>query len=134
MPYLDPEKTREANRRWYARNRDREAAKRRKWHQDNREQSRAISRAYYKANTEKVLQRTNHAHRARITSSEGLLDWINILKADPCSYCGQLMQEIDHIESLSQGGSHSWDNLTSACRYCNRSKHTKSLLEFLQCL
>ena len=151
MPYVDPEKQKEANKRYYARNREREAAKRRKWHEDNRERSREISREYYSANKEAVLTRTNrwhrdnpdkhrayaiqsqHKRRAVATDLEGMNDWVDILRGDRCTYCGGPMEELDHIVPVSGGGEHSWENLTSSCKKCNGTKFTKSVLEYLLC-
>lgn len=44
-----------------------------------------------------------------------------------CSYCGQHggRLECDHIVPVARGGAHSDDNLTTACRACNRSKGSK---------
>ena len=58
-------------------------------------------------------------------------DYIDIIKGDPCSYCGNIMEEIDHIVPVARGGGSQWDNLTPACRTCNRSKGPKSLVEFM---
>ena len=53
-----------------------------------------------------------------------------------CAYClkhesqvGKL--SVDHMTSLSQGGTNDIDNLVPACRPCNSSKNGKTLLEFL---
>lgn len=50
-----------------------------------------------------------------------------------CSYCestgGRL--ECDHKIPVSRGGSDSLDNLTTACRDCNRAKRAKTDEEFL---
>lgn len=49
-----------------------------------------------------------------------------------CQYCGIRggILECDHIIPFSQGGSDELDNLTTACRKCNRSKRDKSVEEF----
>lgn len=46
-----------------------------------------------------------------------------------CSYCGQIggQLECDHITPVSRGGSNSDDNLTTACKPCNRRKSNKIL-------
>ncbi|MDF3904676.1 HNH endonuclease [Paracoccus sp. AS002] len=51
-----------------------------------------------------------------------------------CSYCGTIDGpfEIDHIHPWSRGGSNERDNLTLACRQCNRSKKDKTVEEWLQ--
>jgi len=50
-----------------------------------------------------------------------------------CSYCGERggKLECDHVHPLSKGGSNELDNLTTACFKCNRSKHSKTLAEWI---
>lgn len=50
-----------------------------------------------------------------------------------CSYCkirGGIL-EVDHIIPFSMGGSENLENLTTACRKCNRQKKNKSVNEFM---
>lgn len=59
-----------------------------------------------------------------------------ILNADACAYCGLPNDrggrgfQIDHVRPLSQGGTHTLENLTVACAQCNRAKWDQSLGEF----
>lgn len=48
-----------------------------------------------------------------------------------CQYCGRQAGDltIDHVIPRSRGGSHTWDNLVSACKSCNHRKGGKSLHE-----
>lgn len=48
-----------------------------------------------------------------------------------CQYCGTHSGDltIDHIVPRSRGGSHSWENLVSACRSCNHRKGGKLLTD-----
>ena len=41
-----------------------------------------------------------------------------------CQYCGQRTYELtlDHVVPRHRGGSHTWENLVSACRACNHRK------------
>lgn len=49
-----------------------------------------------------------------------------------CGYCAQnLPLELEHIEPLATGGAHDPSNATAACRKCNASKGSKSLLLWL---
>lgn len=52
---------------------------------------------------------------------------------DVCSYCGSDTGpfEIDHIYPYSRGGTHSPENLTVACRSCNRSKGARSVSDWM---
>lgn len=49
-----------------------------------------------------------------------------------CTYCEKTggVLEVDHVIPFSKGGSDDIDNLTTACRKCNRQKRDKSLAEF----
>jgi 5-methylcytosine-specific restriction endonuclease McrA len=43
-----------------------------------------------------------------------------------CTYCGRdggaRDLTLDHVKPLSRGGTHSWDNVVTACRRCNQRK------------
>ena len=60
-----------------------------------------------------------------MASAPVLLPW------DRRSYCGAPASSTDHIEAISRGGAHVWDNLTAACRHCNQSTYSEPLLVFL---
>lgn len=75
-------------------------------------------------------RQTRHRLRAE-GADEETLDFARVLVADPCAYCGAEADTFDHIEPRSKGGSSFWENLTAACRPCNSSKRTASLLGFL---
>ncbi len=53
------------------------------------------------------------------------------LRADPCAYCGEPSEDIDHIEARSKGGANHWENYAGICRRCNSSKGDKSMLGFM---
>jgi 5-methylcytosine-specific restriction endonuclease McrA len=96
----------------------------RRWHADHPDRTREITR--------NALRR----RRARLTGAElGSSDLVDgysrVLAADPCSYCHQASEHIDHIVAISKGGEHAWENLTAACSRCNRAKYSGSLLAFL---
>lgn len=54
---------------------------------------------------------------------------------DRCFYCDVELNgkgEIDHKIPVSLGGTNSPDNLTLSCTKCNRDKHNKTAIEFLE--
>lgn len=59
------------------------------------------------------------------------LQWRQVLRGDPCAYCGAASRGADHIHASWTGGEDGWTNLTASCRRCNRSKQSRSLLSFL---
>lgn len=91
---------------------------------------RAKARACYRRNREGYIRRAR-ARAQSLIVLPGADEYADLLRGDPCSYCGRPASEVDHIEPVVTGGEHSPDNLTSACRSCNRSKYTSPLLMFL---
>lgn len=49
-----------------------------------------------------------------------------------CTYCGArgVALECDHVIPVARGGTSEMDNLTTACRTCNRSKRDKLIEEW----
>lgn len=47
-----------------------------------------------------------------------------------CQYCGSTKRlTIDHVIPRSKGGTHTWDNVVTACEKCNSSKSDRLLHE-----
>ena len=89
---------------------------------------------YRRANPGKVLE-WNHSRRARKigTMAEPIPAWwLEVLRRDPCSYCGGNGGEIDHVVPLKNGGTHTIGNLVGACRPCNARKRIRSALAFIR--
>ncbi len=128
----------ERNRRWVADNKGQALESKRvagrKWYRANRDQKLAANKAWKLANPEKVRE---YAKRRRQISSiikrsdYDSRDYADVLYADPCSYCGERADTVDHIEPKYLGGENHWSNFTAACISCNSSKGTTNLLEFL---
>ena len=98
----------------------------------------ANTRAHYNRNPEKVLARVAR-YKAQKAAAGGHYDeWdiaqIRAALSDRCKYCGTNLRgggEIDHLLPVKRGGTTSPDNLTLACRTCNRDIHAKTADEFL---
>ena len=144
MPYKDREKRlakqREHQARYREKNRERERARHREWYAANREEQQARGRSLYardpeglkayskqwrEANPEKVKEQKRRAYQRKRTYGAAYL------RCDPCSYCGGVGGEMDHIDPTVSGGANNWTNLTSACHSCNSQKYTSPLLHFL---
>ncbi|MDD5039172.1 MAG: HNH endonuclease [Dehalococcoidales bacterium] len=58
--------------------------------------------------------------------SERKLTRLEIFKRDQytCQYCGKETRQLtlDHVNPRYRGGQHTWENVVSACVYCNRHK------------
>lgn len=46
-----------------------------------------------------------------------------------CVYCAAPATSLDHVVPRSRGGSHSWDNVVSACARCNHVKADRGVAE-----
>jgi hypothetical protein len=74
---------------------------------------------------------------AKLSNEEGPLRSVKAryvldLLKDPCVYCQEPANSLDHILALSLGGSRtSWSNLAPACTKCNSRKGQLLLLDFL---
>jgi 5-methylcytosine-specific restriction endonuclease McrA len=44
-----------------------------------------------------------------------------------CVYCDAAATSLDHVVPKSRGGTHSWDNIVSACGACNHEKADRGL-------
>jgi len=55
----------------------------------------------------------------------------DVLRADPCAYCGAAGGTLDHIVALAIGGTNHWSNLSGACASCNHAKDSRPLIWFL---
>lgn len=54
-----------------------------------------------------------------------------IIRVDPCVYCGAASVAIDHIAPIVEGGSDRWENLAPVCKSCNSRKRSRSVLVML---
>lgn len=108
-------------------------ARRIRWARSNRNKANAAERRLHARHPDKMRAKwTDERGRRRAgRDNPTALAYVQILRRDPCSYCGQAGGEVEHMDAIARGGTHAWDNLTSACRSCNARKGTRSLLHFL---
>ena len=97
----------------------------------------ANMRRHYQNDPEKVKARVRKyaTQKTAAGGSHDAWDIANIRRrlGDKCAYCRIPLNgagEIDHKTPISQGGDNSPENLTLACRTCNRDKHGKTAAEF----
>lgn len=80
-----------------------------------------------------ILQVPEHI-RLKIGNSERLwrvpsINRREVLKRDhhTCQYCGSTRYlTLDHVIPRAQGGTHSWDNIVTACERCNQTKGNRT--------
>lgn len=108
---------------------------------ENEAEHRLRAREYARNHREEALDRSARWRAANLEharSVQAIRDaarrsgpWTEILRKDPCCYCGGPAGTLDHITPISAGGDNGWENLTAACHSCNAKKRTQPLLSFM---
>lgn len=121
-------------------NRDKAAIRAQRWRERNPEKAKESQRKSgpealrrWREKNGPAVQRAKESTRLRqrgLRNKESQ-EYYHIIKYDGCSYCSNSFEHIDHIEPTVDGGSHEWHNLTSSCAFCNMSKSSRTLLNFL---
>lgn len=93
------------------------------------ERHRQYRKAYLRANPHKVA--TYSLPRRSAPFDAVALAYCDLLQGDPCAYCGEPADTIDHIEAVTRSRTSDWNNLAPACRRCNSRKGAKRLLRYL---
>lgn len=68
---------------------------------------------------------------ARASSPEELDTWRAVLMREPCVYCGDDVDGLDHIVPRSDGGVNGWINRAPACSRCDNLKASMPAAVFL---
>jgi 5-methylcytosine-specific restriction endonuclease McrA len=130
---MHPEKAREAARHWSATNREKKNASAQRWRDKNPEKDRARKRVHRENNRNKYSAYEGRRRALKANAPQGnptdAAAYYEILREGICEQCGSHGRiEIDHIEPLSKGGEHGWENFAGLCQSCNSSKGDKSML------
>ena len=93
-----------------------------------------IAKRRWAKNNQKLVNEKTLRYRAK-KSNNGVykiaISKILKLYQSPCFYCGTKSQiELDHVIPIARGGQHSIGNLVAACRACNGSKGSKTIMEW----
>lgn len=141
-----PSSTPELNRHYQKEHRKRMTDERKKEFDKARYHN---NKAKYNANSKAWAQKNPHkaqasAHQTQVKNNypktfaesnirtKELSDWLLHHKGNPCKYCGQESTHIDHIQALSKGGPHTWDNIQLICKTCNFAKNDTNEDVFLE--
>lgn len=129
----DPEKERRGAREYQQRNPEKARQSRRRYRLNNAEKVCHYNKMYRAAHPEghRAYEKRRRARKKRAPLNDLThTQWLDIQEAQKhrCYYCqqrckGRLTQ--DHIQPLSQGGSHTLHNVIGACRSCNSRKGTR---------
>lgn len=106
----------------------------------NRPSRRDINKSYYQRNKDKVVSSMHNTYVKRnypdsvvgsdITNNS-LMEWVKVHREQPCPYCGEDANHIDHRVPLSKGGRHCFANIQFICKNCNMGKSNLLEQEFL---
>ncbi len=88
--------------------------------EDSRGEVHTVTASFAIPSVIRLTQRVRRPfHQRRLTRLE-----VFLRDGYRCQYCGRETRELtlDHVVPRSQGGGHSWENVVSACKLCNRKK------------
>jgi 5-methylcytosine-specific restriction endonuclease McrA len=131
----DPDKYRERNKKWNEDNPDKVYSIRKNWTDANKEYVAEYKRNWADEHYSDIIAKQYYLRRKDRILNNGLYyvrpNEIKKLRSSSCFYCGSFENiEIDHIIPIALGGTHSIGNLTSACRKCNASKGSKTIMKW----
>ena len=64
------------------------------------------------------------SHPAGEPTTRDVARYKRTLRKDPCAYCGEASDAVDHIVPTNANGDNDWTNYTAACHRCNSTKST----------
>ncbi len=120
------------DRRYAEKNADRVYERVRAWQEANPERAAEQQRRHRRRHADHYREagRLNMRRRS-LGRDEDAIEYAEVLAGDPCAYCGESSESVDHIEAVARAGANAWSNLTAACSRCNSQKGTRPLLHFL---
>lgn len=129
----NPEAVRQYKKEWRDKNLDKARNYAVDWARRNPGSVKRNSANWIANNPEKVAA-SKHSRRTRKLAN-GVFDvresYIARLYASNCVDCGSNKNiELDHVMPISRGGAQSEGNLQPLCRFCNRSKGNKTMMEW----
>lgn len=137
---------------YYQENIDERREASRSWRENNLEYARSYELLRYERDRDKRIElatRHTHIRRARLAEveSDAGLTRLALRKrdGDKCYYCHRVVDfsravgrnfhdlhaTIEHLQPISRGGSHTFDNCVIACRSCNLTKNASDMDEFV---
>lgn len=114
----DPETHRQKASAYQFKNRAAATVRQREWRENNRERYNASRR---------IITRNKQLG----SKDADTIEYLDIIANDPCVYCGNPSEHVDHILASARGGENHWTNYAPACAKCNQSKHAGGMLQFL---
>lgn len=132
----NPQKRKEASKRYHEATSEYQKTRGRKWVKENPGKVAAKSKRY--AQSHREVKRAVDARRSgRVRANGGSLsqgEWQGILRdaLGLCVYCHRPRKlTLEHVEPISRGGAHEAENIAAACKSCNSSKNDTPLVLWL---
>ena len=127
------------SREWYAKNKDRSNCRSAEWRKNHPEMVRELNAEWLKNNPEKRAQinRNRRARKLQVggSLSDGISAKLFKLQRGKCACCGLPLgsdYHLDHIMPLALGGLNTDDNIQLLRSTCNKQKHAKHPVDFMQ--
>jgi CRISPR/Cas system Type II protein with McrA/HNH and RuvC-like nuclease domain len=133
------EKNKERLAVWAANNPEKVKAARKAYRQTHREQEGAHRDAWKARNPERVKVHKQNRRARKLNAvgylSPGLKERLFALQKGKCACCGEPLgarYHMDHIMPLALGGTNTDDNIQLLRGQCNREKHAKHPIDYMQ--
>ncbi|MCK5608074.1 hypothetical protein KAR91_39705 [Candidatus Pacearchaeota archaeon] len=145
MPYKDPEKEKERNRRrwrenkevmrqrnkeYYENNKEKIAETYKKWKDNNKDKIAANNKRYQQTQKGRFVAYSSHA-KARGIDFKLSFDEFIIYWQNRCHYCGDTIETIG-LDRLDSSIGYELENVVSCCGDCNYMKLQKSKAVFIE--
>ena len=126
-----------ARKKYYENHKEKELLRKKNWRDSNKDFLKNYQQKYQANN---IFRWAEYQHRRRAIALNNGVFFISkneLLKIynSPCIYCGSLQDiTLEHVIPISRGGTHGIGNIASACRNCNLSKGSKTIMEWRKSL
>ena len=135
----DPQRFLSRNAAYRSENKDALRILSAKWRQENKDRIKATREKWEKENpTASRIKAQNYRARKRVAGgvlSAGLANKLFVLQRGRCACCGEPLENdyhLDHIMPLALGGQNIDSNIQLLRSICNRIKHSKHPVDFMQ--
>ena len=129
---INKDKRAENTRNWYNKNKARKLILERLRKEKNPEATRKRLRSHRQNNPEMYRNYSGKRRSLLLASKFYRVENADLKKImrNPCLYCGEPSEHLEHILPLQRGGLHKIGNLAAACKRCNLSKGSKTIMEW----
>jgi len=126
-----------ARKKYYENNTEKELQRKKNWRENNKDFLKEYQQKYQSNNMHRWIEYTNRRRTMALNNGVFYISKNELLKIynSPCIYCGSLLNiTLDHVIPISRGGTHGIGNIAAACKNCNLSKSSKTIMEWRKSL